>query len=88
MSNPANAGLYLYYTGYDPNWRKYSIMTTVVAESIKWAIENRLKAVNLSMGNDVSKTRWGPKEIVFRQGVQVSPNWWGRLAFAIAHHFG
>ncbi|MGH7783529.1 MAG: GNAT family N-acetyltransferase, partial [Candidatus Binatia bacterium] len=74
--------LYLYFSGYDPNWGKYSIMTTVVAESIKWAIENRLRVVNLSTGNHVSKTRWGPKEITFRQGVQVSPKWWGQLAFA------
>ncbi len=74
--------LYLYFTGYDPNWGKYSIMTTVVAESIKWAIENRLKVVNLSTGNDVSKTRWRPKEFIFRQGVQVSPKWWDRLAYA------
>jgi len=73
--------LYLYYTGYNPDWGKYSIMTTVVAESIKWAIENHFDVVNLSTGNDVSKLRWGPKEITFRQGVQVAPGLRSRLAF-------
>jgi CelD/BcsL family acetyltransferase involved in cellulose biosynthesis len=75
-------GLYLYFSGYDPKWGKYSIMTTVLAESIKWAIENRFKIVNLSTGKDASKTRWSPKEITLRQGVQVSPKWQAQLAFA------
>jgi CelD/BcsL family acetyltransferase involved in cellulose biosynthesis len=54
--------LYLYYSGFDPEWSKYSVMTTTVAEAIKYAIERGLKTVNLSAGNDVSKTRWGPRE--------------------------
>ena len=55
--------LYLYYSGFDPGWSKYSVMTTTVAESIKHAIELGLNTVNLSPGNDISKTRWGPREI-------------------------
>ena len=55
--------LYLYYSGFDPEWSKYSVMTTTVAEAIKYAIARGLKTVNLSPGNDVSKTRWGPREI-------------------------
>jgi len=31
-------GLYLYYSGYDPKWARYSVMTTTVAEAIKYAI--------------------------------------------------
>jgi len=53
--------LYLYYSGYDPAWAKYSVMTTTVAEAIKYAIANGLNTVNLSPGADVSKTRWGPR---------------------------
>jgi hypothetical protein len=30
--------LYLYYSGYDVKMRKYSIMTTTVCETIKYAI--------------------------------------------------
>src|SRR5882672_11395033 len=53
----------LFYSGFDPDWSKYSVMTTTVAEAIKYAIARGLKTVNLSPGNDVSKTRWSPREI-------------------------
>jgi CelD/BcsL family acetyltransferase involved in cellulose biosynthesis len=36
--------LYLYYSGYDPAWSKYSVMTALVAETIKYAISNGLKS--------------------------------------------
>ena len=55
--------LYLYYSGFDPEWSKYSVMTTTVAETIKYAIARGLKTINLSPGNDVSKTRWSPREV-------------------------
>jgi CelD/BcsL family acetyltransferase involved in cellulose biosynthesis len=56
--------LYLYYSGFDPDWAKYSVMTTTMAEAIKYAIaQEGLKTVNLSTGRDISKTRWGPREI-------------------------
>jgi CelD/BcsL family acetyltransferase involved in cellulose biosynthesis len=73
--------LYLYYSGYEPEWGRYSVMTTVVAESVRWAIEHGLKIVNLSSGKDVSKTRWRPSEVVLRQGVCLSPSPRGKLAF-------
>ena len=56
--------LYLYYSGYDPAWGQYPVMTTCVAEAIKWATTHGLATVNLSSGNDVSKTRWRPTEVV------------------------
>jgi CelD/BcsL family acetyltransferase involved in cellulose biosynthesis len=71
--------LYLYYSGYDPDFAKYSVMTTTVAEAIKYAIEQRFVTVNLSTGNDVSKTRWSPAEFVFRQASIVSPSRRGEL---------
>ena len=74
--------LYLYYSGYDPDWGRYSVMTTVVAESIRWAIENGFKIVNLSTGTDVSKMRWRPQQAVFASGYQVSSAMRARLAFA------
>ncbi len=59
--------LYLYFSGFDPAWKNYSVMTTTVAEAIRWAIEQRFAVVNLSPGRDVSKTRWDPVEIPFRE---------------------
>jgi len=55
--------LYLYYSGFDPAWSRYGVMTTTVAEAIKYSIALGLDTVNLSPGNDVSKTRWGPREV-------------------------
>jgi CelD/BcsL family acetyltransferase involved in cellulose biosynthesis len=52
--------LYLYYSGFDPAWGKYGVMTTTVAEAMKDAIRRGLGRVHLSMGTDVSKSRWGP----------------------------
>jgi CelD/BcsL family acetyltransferase involved in cellulose biosynthesis len=73
--------LYLYFSGYDEAWGKYSVMTTTVAEAIKWAIEQRLRIVNLSPGADVSKQRWAPKEQTFRDGIVLSPTHRARLVF-------
>jgi len=58
--------LYLYYSGFDPAWGKFGVMTTTTAEAIQYAIRHGLKTVNLSSGNDVSKTRWGPREVSYR----------------------
>lgn len=62
--------LYLYYSGYDPQWAKYSVMTTTVAEAIKLAIEEGFQFVHLSTGTDVSKTRWGPREVLLQDAIQ------------------
>jgi CelD/BcsL family acetyltransferase involved in cellulose biosynthesis len=64
--------LYLYYSGYDPAFRKYSVMTTVVAEALRTAISEKLTSVNLSMGRDLSKTRWRPNETLYREALQIS----------------
>jgi CelD/BcsL family acetyltransferase involved in cellulose biosynthesis len=55
--------LYLSYSGYDPDCARYSVMTTVVAEAMKYAIRAGFRAVNLSTGDDVSKTRWSPRRV-------------------------
>lgn len=65
--------LYLYYSGYDPDFSKYSVMTTLVAEAIKFAIEHGFRYVNLSTGNDVSKQRWSPTETLHRDALMISP---------------
>jgi len=65
--------LYLYFSGYDPAWGQYSVMTTVTAEALKWAIAHELKVANLSTGTDVSKTRWRPVNIGYAEGIVASP---------------
>jgi CelD/BcsL family acetyltransferase involved in cellulose biosynthesis len=78
--------LYLYYSGYDPRWSKYSVMTTTVVEAVKYAIGQRLKTINLSPNRDVSKTRWGPREVALTQAVQLAPSPLSRLAWAGFQH--
>ena len=75
--------LYLYYSGYDPAWHRFSVMTTLVAEAIKWAIAQRLTLVNLSVGTDVSKTRWRPRAIPHREAIVTAPHARGHVAFAV-----
>jgi len=74
--------LYLYYSGFDPRWSKYSVMTTTVVEAVKYAIGQRLNTINLSPSKDISKTRWGPREIALTQAVQIARSPLSRLAFA------
>jgi CelD/BcsL family acetyltransferase involved in cellulose biosynthesis len=50
--------LYLYYSGFDPSWWRYSVMTLLVTERIRQAIGDGVPVVNFSPGMDQSKSRW------------------------------
>lgn len=71
--------LYLYYSGYDLEWRKHSIMTTLMCECFKWAIENGIAVINLSKGKDPSKLRWRGSELDFHDALLMSPTRRGAL---------
>jgi CelD/BcsL family acetyltransferase involved in cellulose biosynthesis len=79
--------LYLYYSGFEPAWARYSVMTTTVAEAIKYAIAHGLRSVSLSPGTDVSKTRWSPRPMRFCQAAQVSPRLRSKAA-RICYEYG
>lgn len=66
--------LYFYYSGFDPAYAKYGVMTTTVAEAMQHAIREGLASVNLSSGKDVSKSRWSPREVVYRDALIFSPH--------------
>ena len=72
--------LYLYYSGYDPGWARYSVMTTTVAEAIKYAIARGFKTVNLSPGQEVSKMRWGPRQVDHGSAYEANTRLRSRLA--------
>lgn len=74
--------LYLYYSGFDPAWRRHSVMTTLTCECVKWAIKSGIKVVNLSTGTDRSKLRWKPQKRMFHDAILTS-TWRGNLAGAI-----
>jgi CelD/BcsL family acetyltransferase involved in cellulose biosynthesis len=73
--------LYLYYSGFDPAFARFGVMTTTVAEAIKAAIEERLRWVNLSSGRDTWKERWHPQEITYREAIFLSPRALGRAKY-------
>jgi CelD/BcsL family acetyltransferase involved in cellulose biosynthesis len=58
-------GIYLYYSGFDPAWARYSIMTTTLAEAFRYAMANGIRTVNLSLGREQSKVRWRPRMVRF-----------------------
>lgn len=62
-------GLYLYYSGFDPAWARYSVMTTTFAEALKHAIANGLTTVNLSLTGEQSKLRWRPRVVEFHSAL-------------------
>jgi CelD/BcsL family acetyltransferase involved in cellulose biosynthesis len=62
--------LYMYYSGFEPRWGRYSVTTTTLAEAIKYAIRCGLRIVDLSPTRNVSKTRWGPREALYEHAVQ------------------
>jgi CelD/BcsL family acetyltransferase involved in cellulose biosynthesis len=61
--------MYLYYSGFDPAWAHYSVMTTTMAEGIKHAIACGLRTVNLSLTAEQSKLRWRPRLVAFHSGL-------------------
>jgi CelD/BcsL family acetyltransferase involved in cellulose biosynthesis len=78
-----NDSLYLYYSGYEPAFAKYSAMTRTVAEAIQYAIESGYRTVNLSTGRDISKERWGPSEAVYYELEVASNTALSRLKYRI-----
>ena len=67
--------LYLYFSGYDPDYGPYSIMTTLMAETLQWAHGNGVALVNLSSGVDRSKTRFRPEMIAAEGFYSVGAGW-------------
>jgi CelD/BcsL family acetyltransferase involved in cellulose biosynthesis len=76
------SSLYLYYSGFDPEWAKYGVATTVVAEAMKYAISLGLATVNLSTGTDVSKTRWGANPVAYYDVDESRPSLKSQALFA------
>lgn len=67
-----NNTIYLYYSGYDPAYSQLSVMTRLVTEAIKQAIENGMKWLNLSTGQDESKMRWSPEKCGYQRMKTIS----------------
>ncbi|MGI4800540.1 MAG: GNAT family N-acetyltransferase [Janthinobacterium lividum] len=77
--------MYLYFSGYDLAWKKYSVMTTLLAEALKWGIANGFTIANLSIGTDVSKTRWRPEVVHYVEGFMVGRSLRSAMAFKLTN---
>jgi CelD/BcsL family acetyltransferase involved in cellulose biosynthesis len=75
--------LYFYYSGHLPAFGRYSVMTTTVAEALKWAIASGVRRAHLSIGRDRSKLRWVPREIKLSEAYQAAPTLRGRVMQAL-----
>ena len=73
--------LYLYYSGFDPRWARYSVMTTTMAEAIKYAIAAGLTTVGLSPTRDLAKTRWGPRQVDYASAYETRDRLRSRWAY-------
>ena len=62
--------IYLSLSGYDPAWRRYSVMTILTMECIKQAIKEGRRSVNLSAWPGPNKLRWRPDVVVY-EGVRL-----------------
>jgi CelD/BcsL family acetyltransferase involved in cellulose biosynthesis len=73
--------LYLYYSGFDPKWWNFSVMTTTMAEAIKYAIGRGLRIVNLSPARDIAKTRWSPRQVDYGSAYETRDRLRSRIAY-------
>jgi CelD/BcsL family acetyltransferase involved in cellulose biosynthesis len=80
----AGGCFYLYHSGFDPTWWRYSVATTLVAECVKLAIVAGARSVNLSAGKDGSKSRWGPEERLVGE-VRIVSSSFRSMAAAATH---
>jgi CelD/BcsL family acetyltransferase involved in cellulose biosynthesis len=49
----------LYYTGFEPSWSKYSVVTVATSEVLKYAIGAGIRRIEFLRGTDPFKRRWG-----------------------------
>lgn len=69
----ADGRLYLYYSGFDPAWWRYGVMTLLVTERIKLAMDEGIRSINFSPGLDQSKERWKPTNVPLRSYTVLRP---------------
>ena len=74
--------LYLYYSGFDPAWARYSVMNTTTAEALKYSIANGIKTVNLSLHRERSKLRWRPRQVEIHSAIVTRERPRSRMASA------
>ena len=75
--------VYLYFSGYDPAWGRLGVMTSLIVDIIRWAIDEGVAMLNLSSGTDRSKTRWLPGSVTLCGGYTHAPGLFSRLTYRL-----
>ncbi len=58
----APGALWAYYSGFDPDWHRYSPLTIITTHVLRDAIDRGVSRLNFSPGEAPWKTRWGGRE--------------------------
>ena len=63
----------LYYSGYDPAWARYGVMTVLTKRLVQRAIDRGFTELDLLNGPSYDKLRWGGREVPLALGVLTNP---------------
>lgn len=70
-----NGTIFLHYSGYDPQWSKYSVAMIVTAEIIRVGVERSMRRVEFLRGTKQFKTRWNTEQRVQTDAYYVRQPW-------------
>jgi CelD/BcsL family acetyltransferase involved in cellulose biosynthesis len=57
-----NGAIFLHYSGYEPEWSKFSVAMVVTSEIIRTGIERGMRRVEFLRGSKQFKTRWNTEQ--------------------------
>jgi CelD/BcsL family acetyltransferase involved in cellulose biosynthesis len=75
--------LYTYYSGFDPEWWAYGVMVTLTRRCIEHAIARGIRELDLMVGPQQDKRRWGGEAEPLVDLTMASPRWRSRATFAL-----
>jgi CelD/BcsL family acetyltransferase involved in cellulose biosynthesis len=70
-----NGTIFLHYSGYDPEWAKFSVAMVVTSEIIRTGIERGLRRVEFLRGSKQFKTRWNTEQRIQTDVYYVRQPW-------------
>ena len=79
----ANRTTFFSCSGFDTNWWRHNVDTTLMAECLRRAIEQRDRMANLSPGPDVAKLRWSELLDLHQEFLMVGPRRRSRGVFSL-----
>src|SRR5262249_13954887 len=78
---PYKGRLYLYYSGFDPAWARHGVMMILTRRCVERAIERGCRELDLLLGFDQEKQRWGAEPRRVLNLALASPRLRSRAAF-------